>query len=133
VFHPATRRGILTKRSGTSVLCIGNDPVSLNFRCSHLQQCGWTVSSSGSGHEGIKQLDREPFDAVVIDLNDDGAEAALITGQIKKMKPEVPVVIVVNDPKLLVAGATKQADAVVSKAQEKAHLPDILSRLCNPG
>ena len=34
---------------------------------------------------------------------------------------------------LLVAGATKQADAVVSKAQEKARLPDILSKLYNPG
>jgi len=132
VFHQATRRRILTKRSNASVLCIGNDPVSLNLRCSNLQQRGWTVSTSGSGHEGIKQFDREPFDAVVIDLNDEGAEAALITGQIKRMKPEVPVVLVVNDPKLLVPGATKQADAVVSKAQEKAQLPDILSRLCNP-
>jgi CheY-like chemotaxis protein len=89
--------------------------------------------SSGSGFEGVKQFERESVDAVVIDLNDDGSEAALIAGQIKQMRPEIPVVFVVSDPKLLVAGATKQADAVVSKAEEKAHLPVLLSNLCNPG
>lgn len=123
----------MAKRTGKSVLCIGNEPVSLNLRSSNLQENGWTVFTAGSGHEGVKQFAREPVDAVVIDLNDDGVEAALIAGQLKQMRPEIPIVIVVSDPKLLVPGATQQAAAEVSKAEEKARLPDVLSRLCNPG
>ena len=57
-----------------SVLCIGNDPLSLNLRCALLKEHGWNVLSSGSGYEGVIRFGQEAVDAVVVDLNDDGAE-----------------------------------------------------------
>ena len=116
----------LTKRRGSSVLCIGNDPVYLNLRCSRLREHGWNVLSSGSGHEGVIRFGQEVVDAVVVDLNDDGSEAALITGELKRLRPEVPVIILVTDGRVLAQGATQQANAVIMKSQESLNLIDAL-------
>ena len=55
---------------------------------------------------------------MVVDLNDDGSEAALIIGELKRLRPEVPVIMLVTDEKLLAPGATQQANAVIMKSQE---------------
>jgi hypothetical protein len=57
-------------------------------------------------------------DVVIVDLDGDGSEAALITGERKRLRPEVPVIILVTDEKALANGATQQANAVVLKSQE---------------
>ena len=111
------------------MLCIGNDPVHLNLRCSLLKEHGWNVLSSGSGHEGVIRFGQEVVDAVVVDLNDDGTEAALITGELKRLRPEVPVIILVTDEKALANGATQQANAVVVKSQEAGMLIGALKAL----
>ncbi len=119
----------MTKRSGNAVLCIGNDPIHLNLRCSLLKEHGWNVLSAGSGHEGVIRFGQEAVDAVVVDLDDDGAEAALITGELKRLRPEVPVIILVTDAEGLANGATQQASAVVMKSREARALIDTLRAL----
>lgn len=119
----------MTKRSGNAVLCIGNDPIHLNLRCSLLKEHGWNVLSAGSGHEGVIRFGQEAVDAVVVDLDDDGAEAALITGELKRLRPEVPVIILVTDAEGLANGATQQASAVVMKSREARALLDTLRAL----
>ncbi len=115
------KRGIwVIKRRGKTVLCIGNDPVHLNLRCSLLKEHGWNVLSSGSGHEGVIRFSQEEVDAVVVDLNG-GAEAALITGELKRLRPEIPVIL------LTTAGsqakeATQQANVVIAKSEEAGKL-----------
>jgi CheY-like chemotaxis protein len=116
-------------RHRKSVLCIGNNPVPLNLRCTLLKESGWEVFSSGSGHEGVRRFGQESVDAVVIDLNDGGAEAALITGELKRLQPKVPIVLLIDDETKLAPGATKQADATVAKADESRVLLEILSAL----
>ena len=106
----------MTKRRGNCVLCIGNDPVSLNLRCSLLREHGWRVLSSGNGHEGILRFGQELVNAVVVDLKDDGSEAALIIGELKRLRPEVPVILM-QEERPLAAGATQQASAVVAKSR----------------
>jgi CheY-like chemotaxis protein len=120
------------KHRQKAVLCIGNDPVSLNLRCSLLKEHGWNGISAGSGHEGVIRFGKETVDAVVIDLNDDGAEAALIAGELKRLRPKVPIVIVVTDEKELANGATQQASGVVVKSKEAHTLIDVLQRLLPP-
>ena len=117
---------LVIKRRGHSVLCIGNDPVNLNLRCSLLKEHGWNVLSSGSGHEGVIRFGQEVVDVVVVDLDDDGTEAALITGELKRLRPEVPVIILVGEVEALANGATQQADRVVVKSQEAHRLIDAL-------
>ena len=112
----------MANQRGRCILCIGNDPVPLNLRCALLKKQGWRVVNSGSGHDGIIRFGQETVDAVVVDLNDDGAEAALITGELKRLRPEVPVVIVVTEGQTLANGATKQADVLVPKSRESSLL-----------
>ena len=105
-------------RGGNIVLCIGNDFVNLNLRCAHLKGHGWSVVSSGKGHDGVFRFSSEPIDAVVIDLDGDGSEAALIAAELKRRREDVPVILLVGDEKTLVPGATRQADAVLLKSEE---------------
>ena len=112
----------MSKHHGKVVLCIGNDPVSLNLRCSLLKEHGWNVLSSGSGYQGVIRFGQEHADVVVLDLNDDGAESALIASQFKRLRPEVPVIMLVRDDKTLAQDATKQADAVILKSEESGRL-----------
>jgi CheY-like chemotaxis protein len=119
----------VTKTRGPVVLCIGNDPVHLNLRCAALKEYGWRVISSGSGHEGVIRFGQEVVDAVVIDLNHDGSESALITGELKRIRPEVPVIIIISDDKGLANGALKQASAVIKKSEEANKLIQTLETL----
>ena len=54
----------MLKHRQKAVLCIGNDPVSLNLRCSLLKEHGWNALSAGSGHEGVIRFGQETVDAV---------------------------------------------------------------------
>ena len=114
------------------VLCIGNDPLNLNLRCAALKECGWNVVVAGGGHEGVFRFAEGKVDVVAIDLNNDGSEAALITAELRRQRPQVPIVILVTDPKALAEGATQQADAVLLKEDEARLLDQTLKRLLRP-
>jgi hypothetical protein len=53
---------------------------------------GWNLLSSGNGYEGITRFAQEVADAVVVDLNNGGAESALIMGELQRLRPEIPVI-----------------------------------------
>jgi len=127
--HREDREDAVVQRQNKSVLCIGSDPLSLNLRCALLKEHSWNVFSSGSGYEGVIRFGQEAVDAVVVDLNDDGAEGALIAGELKRVRPRVPIVILVPDGRTLMNGATQQADAVVEKSREAAVLVNTLKAL----
>ncbi len=119
----------LTKLRGKAVLCIGDDLVNLNLRCALLREHGWLVLSSGSGHDGVTRFGQETVDAVVLDLNHDGSESALIAAELKRQRPAVPILILVWDMNALAQDATAQADAVVLKSEEGKTLHEALRNL----
>jgi len=119
----------LTKLRGKAVLCIGNDLVNLNLRCALLREHGWRVLSSGSGHDGVTRFGQETVDAVVLDLNHDGSESALIAAELKRQRPTVPILMLVRDTNALAQDATAQADAVVLKSEEGKTLHQALRNL----
>jgi DNA-binding response OmpR family regulator len=120
---------LVNRLCGNAILCIGNDPILLNLRCALLKKHGWRVISSGSGHDGVNRLGQEAVDAVVLDLNADGSESALITGELKRQRPDVPVILLRAEEMSLAAGATAQADAVIPKSEETKVLHETLRKL----
>ena len=71
--------------------------------------------SATSGHQGILSFTAEAVDVVVLDLNGDGAEGAVIAGELKRIRPDIPVVILTAEGQTLVDGALECADAVVPR------------------
>jgi CheY-like chemotaxis protein len=117
------------KHRSCCVLCIGDDLVHLNLRCAALRAHGWRVLSSANGYEGVLRFGQEKVDVVVVDLNDGGTEFALIAGELKRLRPKVPVVMLVADKAALTQGASDQADAVVVKSEEMRSLIDVVESL----
>jgi two-component system, OmpR family, response regulator RegX3 len=111
------------------VLCIGSDFVNLNLRCTRLHKLGWETVSSGNGHEGIFRFAQGGIDLVVLDLDNDGAESALIAGELKRLQPSVPIIMLIAKKDGLAPDATAQADAVVLKSEEELVLPSRVRRL----
>ncbi len=119
----------MVKPRSKTILCIGNDPVHLNLRCALIREHGWPALSAAGGHEGVSRFTQERVDAVVVDLNNGGAETALIIGELKRLRPDVPVIALVADEKSLADGATQQANAVIAKSREESILMDALRAL----
>lgn len=119
----------MATKGRAAVFCIGNDPVNLNLRCALLNNSGWRATSSGSGRDGVLRFQREPVELVVIDLDRDGSEAALIISELKRLRPSVRVVMLVTDREMLAPDATKQADTVLGKAEEGERLIEALQQL----
>lgn len=66
---------------------------------------------------------------VVLDRNGDGSESALIAAELKRQRPNVPVLMLVRDPEVLAPGATAPADAVLLKSEETEGLHEALKGL----
>lgn len=100
-----------------SVLCIGTDPVQLNLCCSLLRENGWNVLSAGSGYDGLLQFGTGASDVAVLDVDGDGSEAALITAEMKRLRPDVPIILTVGKAQALVEGAVQSANVVVPRGK----------------
>lgn len=117
----------MPEQANKVVLCIGSDPIHLNLRCALLNEHGWKVASAGTVHEGVIRFVQERVDAVILDFDDDGAESALIAGELKRRHPQVPLIMLVTEGKVLVESATRQADALVAKRDEARKLVEALT------
>lgn len=106
------------QRGSRTILCICSDTFSQYRRCAFLREHGWLVLSSSSGHGGIVQFAAELVDVVVLDVDGDGAETAVIAGELKRTKAKVPIILLVGDGQTLVRGVLECADAVVQKLDE---------------
>jgi CheY-like chemotaxis protein len=104
--------------SPRTILCVGSDILSLYVRCAFLREHGWRVLSATSGHAGIVQFAVELVDVVVLDVDDDGAETAVIAGELKRTKAKVPLVLLVGEGQALVEGALNSANSVVPRLDE---------------
>ncbi|HUA16698.1 MAG TPA: hypothetical protein VMG31_15495 [Verrucomicrobiae bacterium] len=83
---------------------------------------GLRILSAGDGHEGILRVQQEVVDLVVLDLNDNGAEAALIAGELKRLHPKLPVIMLVPEEVTWAPEATDQADSVVTRSDDPSGL-----------
>jgi len=119
----------MAKSHSSTILCIGDDPLRLNLRCSFLKANGWCVLSAGSGHEGIIRCGQEPVDAVVLDLNNDGAESALVAGEVKRLRPKLKVIMLLDEDHKMAKDATRLADAVARRSSNGEALLRALSIL----
>ncbi|MFZ0808149.1 MAG: hypothetical protein WAN03_18300 [Candidatus Sulfotelmatobacter sp.] len=118
----------MIKRVGR-ILCIGAGLIELNLRCALLKEHGWDVLSAGNGHEGVLVFSQQSVDAVILDLDSDGSEAALIAGELRRLRPKVPIIMIVDEDRHWVEGATDLASALIIKSEEPKTIVPTLTRL----
>ena len=93
-----------------TLLCIHRDPAQLSL----LQENGYELVTATSGSEGLRLLMTRPVDAIVLEYHLGLLDGAAVAMEIKKAKPELPIVMLVDHLELPY-GALKSVDAIVTK------------------
>ena len=94
-----------------TLLCIHRDPAQLSL----LQENGYELVTAINGSEGLRLLMTRPVDAIVLEYNLGLLDGATVATEIKKVKPQLPIVMLADQLELP-DGALKSVDALVTKA-----------------
>ncbi len=87
---------ILEKRRRT-ILHYGTDRVVLLLRARGLNEMGYRVLNASDGFNAIKLAAQEQVDAVVLDLDRNHAEVALVASEIKRGRPQLPTILLADE------------------------------------
>ena len=94
-----------------TLLCIHRDPAQLSL----LKENGYELVTAGSGSDALQVLMSQSVDAVVLDYELSLLQGAAVAAEMKKVKPQVPIVML-TDHLELTDGALKSVDALVTKS-----------------
>lgn len=103
--------------ANTTLLCIHRDPAQLSL----LEQSGFELLTATNGHDGLRLFMSQPVDAIVLDYHLGLLDGGVVAAEIKKVKPQVPIVMLAQDLELPVS-ALSSVDAIVAKSDG----PDLL-------
>jgi DNA-binding NtrC family response regulator len=93
---PATAsNGAPAPANGLASILVIDDEVSIRESLEVLLTLeGYAVSLAGDGQEGLRILDTESFDLLLLDLNLPGQSGIELLPQIKERQPEMPVIMI---------------------------------------
>ncbi len=94
-----------------TLLCIHRDPAQLSL----LKESGYELATATNGSDGLRLLMLQRVHAVVLEYHLGLLDGAIIANTIKQVRPEVPIVMLVDHVELP-AGALKSVDALVVKS-----------------
>jgi DNA-binding response OmpR family regulator len=80
-----------------------------------LKENGYELVTAANGHEGLQLFMSRPVDAIVLEYHLGLLDGAVIADEIKQVRPEVPIVMLI-DHLDLPDGALKSVDALVAKS-----------------
>jgi DNA-binding NtrC family response regulator len=115
-----------------TILHYGTDRVVLLLRARGLNEMGYNVLNASNGFEAIKLAAHERVDAVVLDLDRNHAEVALVATEIKRCRPHLPT-IVLADETTHPGRAHDLADALVPRRDNVEMLITALEKVLTGG
>jgi two-component system alkaline phosphatase synthesis response regulator PhoP len=80
-----------------------------------LQENGYELVTATNGHDGLRLFMSRSVDAIVIEYHLGLLDGEVVAAEIKKVKPQVPIVML-TDHLELPDGALKSVDALVTKS-----------------
>jgi len=95
----------------STLLCIHRDPAQLSL----LQENGYELLTATNGSEGLRLLMTRPVDAIVLEYHLGLLDGAVVAAEIRKVKPELPIVMLADHLELPYE-ALKSVDAFVTKS-----------------
>jgi DNA-binding response OmpR family regulator len=109
-----------------ALLCIYRDPAQLNL----LAQSGYELLTVSNGHEGLRLFMSRSVDAIVLDYQLGLLNGGVVAAEIKKVKPQVPIVMFADSGNLP-DEALKAVDALVAKSEGPQSLLATIRSLLN--
>ena len=97
--------------TNSTLLCIHRDPGQLSL----LEQNGYELLTAANGADGLRLFMSRPVDGIVLDYQLGLLDGGVVATEIKKVKPQVPIVMLAEDVELP-ADALKSVDALVAKS-----------------
>ena len=123
----------LPEKRCRTILNFGTNREALLARARSLNELGYRVINANDGFEAIQLAADEAVDAVVLDLDRNDAEIALVASEIKLCRPQVPRVLLTEGTGLTIR-AHQLADVLVTNRDDVgmliAALEDLLSNAC---
>lgn len=111
------------------LLCIDDDPQSLQVRKVLLETSNFRVATATSGPEGLRAVRSHEFAAVIVDYHMPGMDGGEVARELKKWDPSLPVIVLSALPSLPLDAPAECVDAFVSKTEPLAVLVNALNRL----
>jgi DNA-binding response OmpR family regulator len=103
--------------TNSTLLCVHRDPAKL----SALQENGYELVTATTGRDALRLFMSKTVDAIVLEYHLGLLDGAVIASEIKRLRPNVPIVMLAEHADLSDA-ALKSVDALV----EKSDGPDFL-------
>jgi DNA-binding response OmpR family regulator len=91
-----------------TVLCIHRDPAQLSVLTEH----GYELATATTGSDGLRLFMSQPVDAVVLEYHLGLMDGATVAAEIKRVRPDLPIVMVADHVELPV-DALESVDALV--------------------
>jgi DNA-binding NtrC family response regulator len=115
-----------------TILHYGTDRVVLLLRARGLNEMGYHVLNASDGFEAIKLATQEHVDAVVLDLDRNHAEVALVATEIKRCRPQLPTILLADET-THPSRANDLADALVPRRDNVKMLVTALENILTGG
>jgi DNA-binding response OmpR family regulator len=97
--------------ANSTLLCIHRDPSQLSL----LKEKGYGLITATNGSDGLRLLMSQSVDAIVVEYHLGLLNGAVVADEIKHVRPQLPIVMVVDNLELP-NGALKSVDALVAKS-----------------
>jgi CheY-like chemotaxis protein len=110
-----------------TVLHFSCDPVALAEREGLLKHAGYQVHNATDGFDAIQVSTSGQVDAVLLDLNRNPAEIALIAQEIRRLRPELPTVVLTERSES--QDAPKSASLLVPRQRSSKSLMKSLQKI----
>ena len=84
----------MEEKPGSKILIIEDDPLVLRGFETILKQEGYLVTTLSSGETALELINKENFDLILTDLNLEGINGIDILKRVKKISPDIPVIVI---------------------------------------
>lgn len=94
------------------ILVVDDEHEFLELMMNRLQKRGFTVDVAPSGEQALERVEKERFDAMVLDVKMPGMDGIEVLRRVKQLRPQMPVLLLTGHASVEVAMTGVETGAV---------------------
>ena len=125
------KSSIITEKKSKKIMVVDDDDAILSIMNSALKILGYDVVLADSGEKALEEFHKDYFDILITDYMMPGLSGKELITAVKKIKPDIPVIMITGYPLAYPPGVAKSEgiDAYLLKPFRINQLMDVISRL----